>query len=80
MTWLTPYVEAWEQEFGGTPMLGQLMKSLGPLHTKHGTAEVLPCWKRYLAASDPLYVSPARFAQTYGAWKPTTRQNLADLA
>ncbi len=70
MTWLKPYVEAWEGEFGGTPVFGPMMKALGPLHTEHGTAEVLARWRKYLRAADPMFASPSRFAQTFGAWKP----------
>ncbi len=80
MTWLTPYVTAWEEEFGGTPVFGPMMKALGPLHTKHGEVEVLARWKKYLKVADPLYANPARFAQTFGAWKPqASRKNLEDL-
>jgi len=70
MTWLTPYMEAWEEAYGGEPAAGHLAMALSRLDHDHGTVEVLARWRAYLARADPLYASPSRFAQTYGSWKP----------
>ena len=78
MTWLTPYIEAWERQYGGTPVAGVLAGYLRPLEKLHGPEDVVARWKAYLAKADPLYASPSRFAQTYGSWKP--KRELKKLA
>lgn len=77
MTWLTPYIEAWEQQYGGTPAAKILAGYMGPLEKAHGPEDVVAHWKFYLKKADPLYAGPARFSQTYGVWKP--KQELKEL-
>ena len=77
MTWLTPYIEAWEQRFGGGPAVGSLARVMRRLEKHNSPAEVLARWEAYLARADPLYANPARFSSTYGSWKP--KQELKEL-
>lgn len=67
-TWLTPFGDAWQERYGGAPAYGELGKHLKPLRDAHPVGEVLEHWGRYLEATEAAYVSPARFAQTYGMW------------
>ena len=69
-SWLTPYIQAWIDEFDGSPAVGPMAKYLAPLHKAYGEEDVLARWKHYLTAADPMFVNPARFSQTFGAWKP----------
>jgi len=69
-TWLTPFGEAWETQYGGQPAYGQLGKALKPLVDTHGDAIVLRHWRHYLAQTEAEYASPSRFAQTFGRWDP----------
>ena len=68
-SWLTPYIEAWQDAFEGSPAFGPMAKYLAPLHKAYGEEDVLARWKAYLVKADALYASPARFSQTFGAWK-----------
>ena len=77
MTWLTSYMKAWEEHYGGVPAAAVLANYMRPLEVKHGADEVLARWKAYLAKADPLYASASRFSQTYGSWKP--KQGLKEL-
>ena len=67
-TWLTPFGEAWHARYGGEPAYGELAAHLSPLRADHVLGEMLEHWTRYLEATEAKYVSPARFAQTYGHW------------
>ncbi len=77
MTWLTPYIEAWESQYGGHPNVGALARELRPLEDAHGRKDVLDRWGTYLRTAHPLYANAARFSQTYGSWKP--KQGLKEL-
>lgn len=76
-SWLTPYINAWVAEFDGSPAYGPMMKYLGPLHKAYGESETLVRWKAYLKEANPMFANPARFSQTWGAWKP--KQTHKDL-
>jgi hypothetical protein len=76
-SWLTPYIQAWIDAFEGSPAYGPLAKYLSPLHKAYGLEEVLARWRAYLKEANPMYANPARFSQTYGAWKP--KQTHKDL-
>lgn len=67
-TWLSPFASAWRQQFQASPPWGQLARSLRPLIAEHGDEEVLRRWKNYLLGAGAQYVSPTRFATTFGAW------------
>ena len=67
-TWLTPFGNAWHAVYGGEPAYGELAKHLKPLRDAHDLGEILEHWTRYLEMTEATYVSPARFAQTYGMW------------
>ena len=70
LTWLTPYGECWDILTGGTPPYGKLASALKPLHDKHGPELVCRALSRYLRSSDAQYLSPSRFAETFGSWCP----------
>jgi hypothetical protein len=67
-TWLTPYMEAWTNVYGGEPNAGLLAKSIRPLHDKHGQDLTLVAWRSYLAATEAAYVSLPKFSATFGTW------------
>ncbi len=52
----------------GSDTGGQIGKFLKPLVTQHGWDVVRPAWRRYLSEISAQYVSPARFASTFGHW------------
>lgn len=69
--WLRPYVchFEWEYEVDPTRAAYAVMAK----HLRVLDAEYPDCferWVRYLAATPLQYWSPARFAQTFGAWGP----------
>lgn len=62
--------------FGGVANHGKVGRALKPLVSAHGWPEVRARWRRYLAATEARFVSPARFAETFGGWAtdaPPTR-------
>lgn len=67
-TWLSVFGAAWRDKLGGSPPWGQLARALKPVVAEHGEAETLRRWKNYLIGAGAQYVSPARFASTFGAW------------
>jgi len=68
--WLSPFRDIWKEEMGGEPAWGLMGKYLSPLVDEYGMEEVMGAWRTFLREQDPLYVSMARFSQTYGSWKP----------
>jgi hypothetical protein len=85
--WSREACDDWIARFEGIPPGGRIGKALKPLVTRYGWVAVRPAWRRYLAASEAMYVSPQRFASTYGAWVqrgkgrkiPVTEQNRITL-
>lgn len=78
-TWLSPFASAWVTRFGkgcAVPW-GVLARALRNLVTEQGEAEVLRRWKNYLASTTPQYVSPPRFAFTFGSWDRPQPRKLA---
>lgn len=71
-TWLTPYLDDWQEVYGGELPPKRAAAALGPLHTKYGDDEVLPRWRFYLEQhrDKPGIATPQGFAQTYGSWEP----------
>lgn len=67
-TWLTPYVEAWTEAYGGKPNSGEIASRFRPLEDQHGPGDVLSRWVRYLAETEARFASPTRFASTFGSW------------
>ena len=67
-TWLSQFAATWTARYDGAPAFGVLAKHLSPLVDANGIPMVLEHWTRYLAATEAQYASPARFAQTFGAW------------
>lgn len=68
VTWLTPFADLWEQTFRGVFPAGVAARNLRPLVTRYGPERVVSALKAYLIATNPLYVSIPRFAQTFGNW------------
>ena len=77
MNWLTPYIEAWEHQFGGHPATGPLAKTMKQLEARNSSEDVLARWEAYLREAGPMFANAPRFAQTYGSWKP--KQELKEL-
>lgn len=77
-TWLSPFAAAWVARFGvgSSAPWGRLAKELHALVEQFGADAVLIRWKNYLASSQPQYVSPTRFASTYGSWENPARRNV----
>lgn len=73
-TWLTPYYEAVKKQYGGEPHAKKLTKFMAPLHSKHGLDKTLAHFRNYLDATAAQFFSPARFAETFGAWGPDPRR------
>lgn len=71
-SWLSPYAEAWTARFEGNVPAGEIAKTFKPLHDRHGQAEVLARWRRYLEQTEGRFASPTRFAQTFGEWAQST--------
>lgn len=67
-SWLSPYAQVWREELEGEPPWGQMAKFLAPLEKKFGAAEVANALRRYLREAG-VYVSVARFSQTFGLWR-----------
>jgi hypothetical protein len=66
--WVQTLGEAWIKIYGGIPSYGQIGKHLKPLVESQPFEVVEGHWGRYLAATEPRFASPARFAQTFGGW------------
>lgn len=66
--WNQQACEDWIERFNGTAPGGRIGKALKPLVAKHSWEAVRPAWKRYLESSEPEFVSPEKFASTYGSW------------
>lgn len=68
LTWLTPFWNAWIDEYGDEPDGGRLASGLAPLVRRHDPATVLEHWRNYLGSTELRFVSPRRFAETFPAW------------
>jgi hypothetical protein len=68
-TWITPYAEAWREQYQGEMSIGPATRPLSKLRKDFGEEETLKRWRHYLAATEALYASPARFAATFGTWE-----------
>ena len=67
-TWLTPFAEAWEGQYGGKMPVGPSTRPLGAAVKALGADEALRRWEIYLAQTEAQYANAARFASTLGAW------------
>lgn len=67
-TWMTPYAEAWREQYQGDMSIGPATRPLSKLRETHGEEETLKRWRHYLAATEALYANAARFAATFGMW------------
>jgi hypothetical protein len=67
---LSPFYDAWVEQYGGKPSAGQLAKAMKPLLEEHDEAETLARWRYYLKQTEASYASPQRFASTFGQWIP----------
>lgn len=67
-TWLSPYGEAWKEQYGGEPVWGQLARSLKPVHDSLGAEEALRRWRAYLVDTPARFASPTRFASIVGEY------------
>ena len=70
-TWLTPFVNAWEEAYGGVVQNhGEMSLILRPLVDRHTEAKVLAHLKEYLAKTEGKYASFRSFASKFGEWEP----------
>lgn len=69
-TWLSPFGAAWVARFGdgSVPPWGPMARALAPLVKGHGEGETLRRWTNFLQGSEARFVSPSRFATTFGSW------------
>ena len=77
-TWLTPFMNAWRERYGGEPAAGPLAQAMKPLVEKHDAREALRRWEAYLSQTDPAYASPARFSSTFLSWEPKP-EHMSDI-
>lgn len=66
--WVAEAAEDWNQQTLGFISLGQLGKQLKPVVDKYGWGKVRPAWQRYLKGTQPRFLSPSRFVETFGSY------------
>lgn len=68
--WLGRFAAEWRSRFGegSQPPWGAMGRALKPLIAECGIEEVRKRWANYLLTAEARYVSPQRFAMTFGAW------------
>lgn len=67
--WSKQACSDWLERFPGSSAPGgRIGKALKPLRAKHGWLAVRRAWRNYLAQTQPEFVSPQHFANTFGAW------------
>jgi hypothetical protein len=62
-----PLSAMWQKATGGSPS-GRSLTTLEKLLAQHGLENVTRALERYLAATEPRYVSASRLAETFGTW------------
>ncbi len=67
-SWVAALGSSWARAYGGEPPFGQIGRHCRQLVDAHGLEVVALRWANYLHATEARYASPARFAQTFGAW------------
>ena len=68
-TWSREACEDWTERFGGVAEAGRIGKALKALQRSHPDwQEVRAAWRNYLAQAEAEYVTPSRFAATFGRW------------
>lgn len=76
---MLPASRVWEARFGEGSFpwgeFGKHCKALAKAHTPPVIADHL---RRYLAKTDTQYVSPARFAKTFGEYAPVDANAIVD--
>jgi len=85
--WVTALGAIWRERYGGEPAFGALAGHCKKLVDAHGLDEVARRFTVYVQATEARFVSPARFAQTFGDWgvpggarPPTDAERMAALA
>ena len=71
-TWLSPYAEVWRTHYGGEPPWGQLGKVMKVVVAAIGERQALLAWENFCTKTPAQYVSIPKFAQTFGAWCPSS--------
>lgn len=66
--WVAEAAEDWNRQTLGVIAIGHLGKALKPLIDLYGWGKVRPVWQRYLKTVEARFLSPSRFAETFGAY------------
>ena len=71
-TWLTPYIEAWRQVYGGEPCAGVLARACDKVRKAPGASDglALRSFCEYIQKTEAAYVAPMKWAQTWQSWLP----------
>jgi len=75
-TWLSPFAAVWRSAYPSAQVpFKQLARELKPLTEAHPTERIVAELEAYLKKTPPQFLSPHRFAMTFGAWtKPEPRE------
>ena len=68
-TWLSPFAKVWRSAYPSAMVpFKQLAREFKPLVKAHPTERIVTELKAYLQKTPPQFLSPHRFAMTFGAW------------
>ena len=77
-SWSAEACDDWIDVTHGVAPGGQIGKHLKPVVDACGWDDVRPAWQRYLDETEVQFLSPARFAQTYGRWSTSKPLRLGE--
>lgn len=76
---MLPASRVWESRFGaGSFPWGEFGRHCKPLKGHHPPATIAEYLERYLSRTESQFVSSARFAKTFGEYKPVDANALVD--
>ena len=79
-TWISPYLSAWKECYGGDLPVGNALKHLKGAHDSLGADEALVRWRNYLRQNDAQFANPSRFAATLDRWKSGVKRPVKGLS
>ena len=68
VTWLTPYLAAWQAQYDGPMPVEPNVQALRWLEGKHGVDETVRRWTIYLAATRAEFAAAAKLKSGWGQW------------
>ena len=77
-SWSAEACDDWAERTAGIAPGGQIGRHLKPVVDACGWDDVRPAWQRYLDETEVQFLSPARFAQTYGRWSTSKPLRLGE--